>query len=281
MSVRASASLVLVLGLALAATGCVSSGGMRPPVPAAEPTHKADTYVAAGDFRVSSAFSSEFNEAQQSEYKQHARLAYRKAIEVDAKHLPAHIGLARLENRCGDHAAAETAYQKALAEAPRNAGLWSELGQVQLRQKQWQAAGASLQKALELDPLNKDYMTKLSFTLVLAGRKADAVAVMSKLHGEAKACVEIARACYRLRQADEGAQLLVRAEQLDPTSQDVMRAREELGAVTQAAYTAPAPAQAPPAVKPTPASAVERPMPADGAIAMPRPPVITIHKTKG
>ncbi len=295
MSIRAS--LCLALALACASTGCVTSRGLRPPTPEAEPVYKADSYVRAGDWRAASAFSPEYTEAQQMEFRQQARTGYQKAIAVDAKHLPAHIGLARLENRCGDYAASEARFQKALALAGQNAGLWSELGQVQLKMKNFTAAVASFQKAADLDPGNKDYANKLAFTMVVSGRKGDAVAVLAKIQGEARACVEIARALHRIQQPDDGNALLARAEQLDPASPELRRAREELGAVVTANHVAPAPAPVPtpaPAADASPAvqgTQAETSMPAvdNGGdpraaevkpASVPRPPVITIHARK-
>lgn len=267
MSIRAP--LCLALGLACAATGCVTTRGLRPMGPDGEVVHKADTYVKAGDWRAGSAFSPEYPEEQKAEFRQQSRMAYQKAIAADPRHLPAYVGLARLESRCGDLAAAEAAYQKAMTLAGQNAGLWSELAQAQLRQKKYAEAAVSLRKAVDLDPVNKEYTTRLGFTLVLAGKGNDAVTMLTRIHGEAKACVEVARAFRRLGQGEEASSLLARAEQINPELPELRRLRQEWSEAVPASHAAPAAPMTQPEAgqsRPAPMPRIETP-----AAAVPSP----------
>ena len=89
MSTRSFAVLLLVL--AFSSVGCLPLRQGDKDI-----VHKPTTYVAMGDFRLKSAFSVEFNEDKQREYRLDARNCYEKALELDAKCVEAHVGLARL-----------------------------------------------------------------------------------------------------------------------------------------------------------------------------------------
>ncbi len=90
--------LILVLGLLGVAVGCTntlptwSSDSTADAKPAQEKQYKPKTYVSLGDFRGEAAFAKETPPALQKEYREEAKLAYLKAIEVDPKYLPAYLG---------------------------------------------------------------------------------------------------------------------------------------------------------------------------------------------
>jgi tetratricopeptide (TPR) repeat protein len=217
--------LFLFLGLLAGAGGCTTTlPGVRlltaptPPGPT-EIVHKAPTYVAFGDFRARSALEPEHPPAQREQFREEARRAYLKAIEVDPKYLPAYVALARLLQVGEDHAEAANVYQKALAVEPGNAALWFELGMCQCRVKNWGAALTNMRKGLELDPNNRKYATITGYALARAGQWDEAIAILSRAQGPARAHYDVARMLRHLNQTTEARQHAQMAVSADPNLQ--------------------------------------------------------------
>jgi serine/threonine protein kinase/Tfp pilus assembly protein PilF len=103
-----------------------------------------------------------------------ARASYRKAIEIDAKHTPAHLGLARTEIARGDLGAAESAFRAAIAEGTHKGLAHAGLGQVHL--KRWEAskAVAEYRAAVEAEPRNVNYRLGLIEALRISNDLAGA-----------------------------------------------------------------------------------------------------------
>lgn len=178
--------------------------------------HKAPTYEAYANLQAQSAFSPDRSDQEKAQFREEAKLAYLKAIEVDAKFIPAYIGLARLQVRSEDHAGAIGTYNKALKLAPKEAGLWYELGLTQCRQKNWQDGIVHLQKACELSPDNKQYRTTLGYTLGRAGRLQESLNVLVQALGEPKAHYDMARMLQHMNQPELAKQQAALAAQKDP-----------------------------------------------------------------
>ncbi|MBY0229248.1 MAG: tetratricopeptide repeat protein [Gemmataceae bacterium] len=234
-------ALVLALGLALGSVGCVAVGTR----PDGDKVLKPQTYVDYGKMMSEATATKEYSEEQRREHRNKARLSFQKALEADPKCAEAHVGLGRLEAQVGNFAAAEEAFKKALVHAGRDAQLWAEVGQAQLKQKLWAAAAGSYQKAAEFDGGSRHVLSSLAACLIMSKQYPEAYAALVKLHGEAKACVEMARALAKMNEGREAAMLLVRAEQLAPGSPEVLRLRAELSGprdagTVQADYRVPA-----------------------------------------
>lgn len=224
-NVRRVRSLVLpALGLLLGLAGCqtMMSGTkttQAPQAKEAEPVkHQAATYVAFADFRARSGFAPEYPPDSQQQFREEAKLSYLKAIEVDPKHLPAHLGLARLAAKCENFAASVSTYQKALEITPGDATLWHELALVQCRQKDWHSATISLKKACELAPNNRQFANTLGLTYARAGRTDEAIAILSQLHGQAKAHYDLARMLKHMGRVAEAKQHLQVTLARDPAN---------------------------------------------------------------
>lgn len=200
----------LVTSLLLTATGCTFPiAGLRTEsAPAAKagpegengPTHKASTWVAFGDFRASAGFSPEYTPQQQKQFRDDARKAYQSALEIDPKHQPAFLALARLQQASEDYAGAVATFHKALALNGKDAPTWYELGLCLCRQKNWNEAVGCLAKAVEQTPGNRQYSMTLGYTLARAGRWNDSLALLAQVQGEARAHYDMARMLEHLNQ---------------------------------------------------------------------------------
>ncbi|MFM7151250.1 MAG: tetratricopeptide repeat protein, partial [Gemmataceae bacterium] len=105
---------------------------------------------------------------------------------------------------------------KALELAPREAGLWYEIGLVQSRRQNYDNSLGSLRKAVELAPDNRMFQTTVGFTLARAGKVDEAIAVLSDVLGEARAYFDLARLMRHMGQADRARELAQAAQARDP-----------------------------------------------------------------
>jgi tetratricopeptide (TPR) repeat protein len=252
----------LLWGLVVAACGCTPMG-VRPNGPGdGEPdavVHKAPTYVAYADMQAAAGFAKETPPAQQQQSREQARQNYLKALEVDPKHVPAYVGLARLLQACGDYPGATATYGQALEQVPREGSLWFELGICQCRNRSWQEAVDSLHKACELNPGSRQYQLTLGYTLGRAGRLDEALAMLGRAEGEAKAHYDLARLLRHMNQPDLARRQAELAVQKDPR---LPEARELLAALVG---QPPAPAPAPAGPVRTVSYTAEKPAPVEPA----------------
>lgn len=288
------------LGLVLAAGGCTHLGQSKRDD---EVVHKAATYEAFANFKVQSAFSPDVPPAQQQAAREEAKQGYLKAIETDKTYLPAYLGLARVQQACEDHAGAVVTFRAALQLAPKEAGLWHELGLCQCRQKSWADAIASLQKACELSPGNTQYQTTLGYTYGRAGKFQEGFQLLAQATGEAKAHYDMARLLKHMNHPTYAKQQAELALNKDPAMPGVKEFLAELDGkakpavehkaespiqqtsaavpatagqqeVVQAAVNTLAPPAEMPEVKNGPASTLSKP------VRMPPLPVIAIRGEK-
>jgi tetratricopeptide (TPR) repeat protein len=233
-------TLVLALGLLIGVGGCTypfARSSVNPPTSGNEPepmTHKASTYVAFGDFRAAAGFASENSPAQQKQFREDAKQAYLKALEIDSKHMPAYLALARLLQGCDDQAGAVAVFERALQVSGQDPALWHELGMCHCRAKNWSTAIEGLQKACLLDPNNKPYSTALAFALARAGRYDESYAALRRLSSEAKAHYDLARMLRHLDQIDLARKHVMIALQKDPKQPGAKALLDELNSKASA-----------------------------------------------
>lgn len=222
----------LLLALVCCLSGCfLSRESLRSSIGvlSREPgEHSPGTYVAFGDLRGAAGFSPEFTPQQQQQYREEARQAYLKAIQLDPKYVPAYVALAKLQQQSGDHEACCASYTQALQIEPKDASLWHDLGLCQCRLKRWTEAVASFQKAVELNPHNRQFRLSLGFTLVFANRVPEAIAILTPLQGQATAHYNIARLLQHTQQNAQALHHARLASQLDPKLAGVQELLAEL-----------------------------------------------------
>lgn len=258
-------SLWLSGGLVAAALGCMRSetGALvprNPPPPevVTRPAEKLEkttkpgkphpeTLVAMGNSRMEIALDPK----RDVDHKQWAQLAardYQSALDLDPKYLPAHLGLAKALELSGDPDKAFAVYKKALKVAPKESGLWYELGMAQARAKNFPAALEALASAARLAPENPAVIKAYGFTLARAGRFDEGLTWLMKAMNESDAHLNLARMAQHLGQGELCSRHLQLAVQLNPQNEAALEYLTSLrtgrgGEIMQAGYEQPVPGQ--------------------------------------
>jgi tetratricopeptide (TPR) repeat protein len=230
----------------------------KPPAPAPEapavaaaPTKlKPATYVSIGSLKEGIADDANRPLPEREAARYQARQSYQKAIEIDAKYVPAYVALAKSYMLTGERDRAQATFKKAQALAPKDAGIWFEEGAGLARLKEWGAAVDCLAKAAQMDPDSKQYQRYLGFTLARAGRYDDGLAALAKCMPEAEARYNLARMLWHNQQAEAAEQQVRLAVHADPTfapAQELLAEWKQGGGdpgVRAASYQDPAPVRA-------------------------------------
>ncbi len=107
-----------------------------------------------------------------------AERAYRDALVLDPRFVPAHVNLADLYRAQGREAESEAQLRTGLAAAPDSADLHHALGLARVRARRMDAALADLARAAELAPANTRFAYVHAVALDSAGRTPEAVTVL-------------------------------------------------------------------------------------------------------
>ena len=240
--------LLFFVGFLVPLSGCTLRPASEVRQDGAEPAgeeiiKKPETFVAFSDYRAAAAFAAETPPETQAVYREEARMGYLKAIDIEPKHVPAYLALARLQQASEDMTAALATYKKALAVTTKDAMIWYELGMCQARQKQFDEAVTSLQKACELRPDDKKCQETMGYTLARAGRWAESLTTLSAVVGEARAHFYLGRMLKHMNQPEEARQYVAAALSRDPKLAGARELFASLGgpASTDAAQTPPGP----------------------------------------
>jgi tetratricopeptide (TPR) repeat protein len=218
-----------LLGLALTTgvAGCLPQSMMVPDEPEKKkevevvkhPPKNASTCVAMGNQQADQAEMEPAGSAAAEGYSERARLAYQQAIQIDPKHIPAYHALARLYLALGDVDQATRTYTEALKLCPKDSSLWFELGwKCYARARNFDRALDALHRACELEPNNRFYAEISGQCLAAAGRYDEAVRVLNKYMGEAKAHYDVARMAEHNHQDGIARQHLQAALNAEPTN---------------------------------------------------------------
>jgi tetratricopeptide (TPR) repeat protein len=128
----------------------------------------------------------------QARLRDEARQAYQHALQIDPNNLDAFRHLAKLYAKMNDFERANDVYRKAMTKYPKNAALWYDLGLCHNRRKDFADGVRCLNKALEFEPENRDYLKKLGFTLAWIGQVDQGLACLTRAQGAALAHFELA-----------------------------------------------------------------------------------------
>jgi len=191
-------------------------------------TPKVATLVAWAVCQERQAHNPELNSSQRQNILDVARSYYQKAIAVDANHVPAYSGLARVYMDMDHYDKAQETYHKILQKCPKNASLWLELGVCHCRAKQWELAVRSFQKAGDLDPESRTAIETLGFCQARAGHLQESLQTLSKVMSPAEANYTVARMLHHMKRDDLGRGYLRQALQLNPDLAGARRLLEEL-----------------------------------------------------
>lgn len=146
-----------------------------------------------------------------------ARKAYQKALTQDPDNVDAIVGLARVCGSLGEYDQAMSIYDEAIKLHPKDGEVWYELGMYYSRRKQFAAAADYLHKACGFAPENRNYAKSLAVCLAAAGKIDESLRVLTRLYGEAKGALNLARTLERLRRTQQAKMYFEMALQKDPT----------------------------------------------------------------
>ena len=227
-------SLLWACSLLLCA-GCLTANGQKtppaaPPPASHPPTAPADQHakkdkdpkaaarllVATAKFSEGEAKSLDKDVEQQFKVRYQAKDRYQLALKLDPGCIDAYRGLGRIYVDLGDFERAQETFQKAQTRFPKESIFWYEMAQMYNRRKDFSQAAVHLQKALELEPENRIYLTTLGLTMARAGQTEQAVALLSRSMGSASAYYNVARMLLHLQRNDEGMHYLRLAVESNP-----------------------------------------------------------------
>ena len=160
------------------------------------------TYLALGHAHLTSAADATRSPEEKAQQAKSAVANYKQALALDAKLLPAHIGLAKSLELTGDAAGSQTSYKTALDLAPQEPGVWYEIGMARARAGDYAGAIESLKHCCELAPENAGYAKAIGFTLARSGRTEEALPWLAKAVGEPDAHFNLARMMAHLERPD-------------------------------------------------------------------------------
>jgi tetratricopeptide (TPR) repeat protein len=163
------------------------------------------------------------NPETQFKVRDQARKLYQEAIKLDPDFVEAHRGLARVYVDLGDFERAQDTLHKAQAKFPKHSVFWYEQAQLHNRKKEFNEAIQALNRALQMDPENRMYMTTLGMTLARTGQTDLAVQTLSRSMGPASANYNVARMLIHLNRTDAAHHHLRVAVQQNPNLEAARR----------------------------------------------------------
>jgi tetratricopeptide (TPR) repeat protein len=99
---------------------------------------------------------------------------------------------------------------------PEAATVWFEIAMCHMRQRQWDNARSSLEKAVNLDSHNRQYVTTLGFCLARMGRYQESLDLFTQVVSKSEALYKVARMAHHLKDDDVSVTLLHEALQEKP-----------------------------------------------------------------
>lgn len=189
---------------------------------------KPETLVAKAGYHEQQAAEAKCPPALREQFWAEAHKSYQRALAIDAKHVPAYLGEARLYEKTGDVRRAGEYYQQALKLAPRNASVNFEIGMFLARQKDWNGAVERMAKTAELEPGSRQYHKMLGLCLARAGRFDESLACLKKEMNDAHAHCTLARMLYQMKQDELARDHIRLALQIDPKLASAQKLQAEL-----------------------------------------------------
>src|SRR5262249_29178016 len=144
--------------------------------------------------------------------------------------VPAHVGLAKVQELAGDRDGASKTWESAAAKLPNEPSIWYERGMYLGRRKDFVQATTSLERAARLDPRNMEYSKSVGFMLARQGRDDDALPWLLRAMPEADAHYNLARMMQHVGREDAGQrhlELALRSKPEHEASQKMLAERTE------------------------------------------------------
>jgi len=171
---------------------------------------------------------------KQEKYQQ-ALNDFSEVLKSEPRNLPANLGRARALLGLGDGPKAVGPARLVCEQEPENLAAWMVLGDAYAHEntQDFPRAAEAYQKALDLDPQNKNAGLKLARALSFTKEVDQAIGVLEdvlKHHPEdVLVLVKLAESYYAVRKLDRAEELLGRARKLAPDSPEVRRVADQIG----------------------------------------------------
>lgn len=175
------------------------------------------TMLALGDFRLSSAKDPALPPELKASLLEDARVAYTRALSLDANCVQAHIGLARYWDTQNEPDKSIASYDAALKITPHDPGLWYEAGTMLVRRDEWEPALDRLRKAAEMKPDNRAIVSAYAVALTHANRVDESLSWLMKVFPEAEARLNLARTLHFMNADNLARAYVEQALKIDPT----------------------------------------------------------------
>lgn len=162
----------VVASIALASClGCTVTEEVVPPMEAAELKKKGIQFKESPKVKPTPEILSDFGDVRAAD-RDFVRAAdlYRRALELDKRHVPAHLGLARLHSVQNRPDRAVEALETAIAEGVKNPEVYYELAVAHARNDNHEPAMSAIEKALAKAPQEQRYLLTQASLLVMAGQ---------------------------------------------------------------------------------------------------------------
>lgn len=157
-----------------------------------------------------------------------AETAYRKALSQAPAELPAWRALARLLVRSSRIVEAETLLQEAKRNLPGSAELLAELGELQAAAGKVEPAIDSLRQALSLAPRHARALRQLAICRASVGNYIDSIPVLESIPPDADVLLALARAYRVAQRPEEALKAIQRLETISPDRLDAKIVRANL-----------------------------------------------------
>jgi Flp pilus assembly protein TadD len=175
--------------------------------------------------------------------RENARKALYHALEIDPSYQPAYQSLAKLHLSLHENEKAIEVLKKALHQSPKDAQLWSDIGLIYARERNFSEAISHMQQAVRMEPENRIYLRNLGFLYARSGRYEEAYDVFRRIMSEGQARLYIARMLYQLHQDEACLAQLQLALAADPqltAAQELLAELQPSQAVRPVTHSEPA-----------------------------------------
>ena len=157
-----------------------------------------------------------------------AQNLYLRALELDADHLPAYVGLSTVFLKWDKPEKAVKALQMAFDRDLDGPELWNEVAVVRARTGDYMDALVAIQRALSLDPENPMYLTNYAAMLAAAGEYEASARAYERVLSPAEAHFRVAGALYSRGDEVASVNRLKMALRADPNHRQAAEMLERL-----------------------------------------------------
>ena len=196
--------------------------------------------VSMAEVKLQRAFDEQLPVANRDQLLDSVRAHYDRALKLKPKSKEILMSMGRMYVKIGDKERAADAYAKCVKHHPKEADVHHEVALMHAKWQDWNAAIASCNTAVNLDPANRIYRKTQGFCLARAGRWDEGFAALCQVMPEAQARHNMAGLLDQMGQTEACRQQLMLALQADPnygrSREFLMELNGQANPVQQAGY---------------------------------------------